>query len=153
MPWSMNEVELDLLSREGIELLNLEKDELYVVLGCQLLGSAPPARGASIATSVTRLTRTLEDASEADKLSNQAADLCSGFKEDGLRFVSTMKDEFRKGLCNDTVRDLTTEINESKMQVLIMIISAILKMPPQLEAISVTLAALFCKSKLTEICQ
>jgi hypothetical protein len=64
-----------------------------------------------------------------------------------------MKEEFRKGLCNENVVSLTEDVDEPKMQILIMIISAILKIPPAFESISATLAALLCKSMLKDICR
>jgi len=50
------------------------------------------------------------------------------------------------------ILDLTGDIDESKMQILIILVSAILKIPPQLESMSATLAAIFCKSMLREVC-
>jgi hypothetical protein len=136
-------------------------DDLYAVLGCQLLGSAPPARGAGIVASVmdlrkareaNRVNKTTPSRTNSAKWSRDADELYSGLKGDGVRFVDAMKEEFRKGLCNENVFNLTNEVDESKMQILIMIISAILKMPPQFEPISATLAAMFCKSMLRQIC-
>lgn len=161
MPWSMKEPDIEDLTHEAIKLLSLEIDELYAVLGCQLLGSAPPTRGAGIVTNFMNLRRardtkvvnkTIGYEIDADKWLHDVEDLCSGLKGDGVRFVDGMKEEFRKGLCNQNVLSLTNNVDESKMQILIMIISAILKMPPQFESISATVAAMLCKSKLREIC-
>jgi len=71
---------------------------------------------------------------------------------DGTSFVDSIKKDLRKSLCTKDILDLTGDIDESKMQILIMLVSAILKIPPQLESISATLAAMFCKSMLQEVC-
>jgi hypothetical protein len=71
---------------------------------------------------------------------------------DGASFVDSIKEDLRKSLCTQDILDLTGDIDESKMQILIMLVSAILKIPPQLESISATLAAMFCKSMLREVC-
>jgi hypothetical protein len=162
MPWPMKEPDIEDLTHEAIKLLSLEIDELYTVLGCQLLASAPPTRGAGIVTNVMHLRKarqakkidkTISSGIDADKWLHDVEELCNGLKGDGVRFVDAMKEDFRKGLCNQNVLKLTDEVDESKMQILIMIVSAILKMPPQFESISATLAAMLCKSKLKEICR
>jgi hypothetical protein len=162
MPWPIKEPDIEDLTHEAIKLLSLEIDELYTVLGCQLLGSAPPTRGANIVTNVVHLRKARPaekinnitgSAIDTDKWLDDVEDLWSGLKGDGVRFVDAMKDEFRKGLCNENVFNLTDDVDESKMQILIMIISAILKTPPQFESISATLAAMLCKSMLRDICR
>jgi len=158
----MKEPDIEDLTHEATKLLSLKIDELYTVLGCQLLGSAPPTRGAGIATNVMHLrkarhikkvNKTIGSAIDADKWVDDVDALCNGLKGDGVRFVDAMREEFRKGLCNENVFKLTDAVDESKMQILIMLISGILKMPPQFESISATLAAMLCKSRLREICR
>lgn len=162
MPWPTKEPDIEDLTQEAIKLLSFEIDVLYAVLGCQLLGSAPPTRGAGIITNVLDLRK----ARNSKKLNRSTSsevnvytwphddeELFSGLKGDGVRFVEAMKGEFRKGLCNENVFNLTDQVDESKMQILIMIISAILKIPPPFESISATLAAIFCKSRLKDICR
>ena len=68
---------------------------------------------------------------------------------EGTSFVDSIKEDLRKSLCTKDILDLTGDIDESKIQILIMLVSAILKISPQLESISATLAAMFCKSMLT----
>ena len=162
MSWSPNEPDIEVLTREALNLLSLEKDELYTVLGCQLLASAPPTRTAAIMTHVRELRRASSALRQAGTPPSEPAihdwmkgveEICSDLRGDGGRFVETMREEFKKGLCNKDILDLTDDVDESKMQILIMIISAILKIPAQFDSISATLAALFCKSLLREICR
>jgi hypothetical protein len=161
MPWSIKESDIVGLAHEAGKLLNLDIDELYAVLGLQLLASASPTRGAGVLAQILALktasaTRAMNPAPGSEFAEDAwVADLyaiCSGLEGDGREFVEAAREEFRKGLCNETVLRLTEDVDEAKMQILIMIISAILKLPPAFESISATLAAMLCKSQLREIC-
>ena len=160
MPWSTKEPDIEDLTREAAKLLKLEIDELYAILGCQLLASAPPTRAAAIMAQIVDLKKAndakdwnVEGPGFPGEWLEGLEGICNDLKGDGSRFVDAMKEELRKGLCNQNVFRLTDDVDESKMQILIMIISAILKMPPQFESISATLAAMLCKSMLKEICR
>jgi hypothetical protein len=162
MAWSLNEPDIEALTREALNLLSLEIDELYTVLGCQLLATAPPTRTAGIITHVREL-RTANSArrqagtpaSEAalNEWTNGVEAICRDLRGDGAKFIEIMRQEFKKGLCKKDIFDLADDVDESKMQILIMIISAIIKVPAQFESISATLAAMLCKSLLKEICR
>lgn len=162
MAWSPNEPDIEALTREALNLLSLEIDELYTVLGCQLLASAPPARTAGIMTQVRELRKANSARRQAGTAPSEVAidewmigveEICRDLRGDGGRFIETMRQELKKGLCNKDVLNLVDDVDESKMQILIMIISAILKIPTQFESISATLAAMFCKSLLKEVCR
>jgi hypothetical protein len=56
-------------------------------------------------------------------------------------------------VCNEDIIALADDINGSSMQILVMIVGAILKMPAQFESISATLAAILCKSGLRDFCR
>jgi hypothetical protein len=134
----------------------LEVDELYAVLGCQLLALASPTRAADVMIRIFDLKKaqSAPSGSPGGQVPGEGLEeLCTGLRGDGSRFVAAMKEEFRKGLCNENVVSLTEDVDEPKMQILIMIISAILKIPPAFESISATLAALLCKSMLKDICR
>ena len=162
MPWSPNEPDIEALTREALNLLSLEIDELYTLLGCQLLASAPPARTAGIMTQLRELRKANSARQQAETPPSEAAmdewmngveEICHDLRGDGGRFIDTMRQEFKSGLCNKDILNLVDDVDESKMQILIMIISAILKIPAQFESISATLAAMFCKSLLKEVCR
>ena len=162
MAWSPNEPDIEALTREALNLLSLEIDELYTVLGCQLLASAPPARTADIVIQVRELRKANRARRQAgappseaaiDEWMNGVEKICRDLRGDGGRFIENMRQELKNGLCNKDVLNLVDDVDESKMQILIMIITAILKIPAQFESISATLAAMFCKSLLREICR
>lgn len=162
MSWSPNEPDIEALTREALNLLSLEIDELYTVLGCQLLASASPARTAGILTHVRELRKANWGRRQAGTPPSEAAinewmngveEIVRDLRDDGGRFIETMRQEFKRGLCNKDIFDLADDVDESKMQILIMIISAILKLPAQFESIAATLAAMLCKSLLKEVCR
>ena len=157
MPWSTNEPAIEDLTREALGLLSFDLEDLYAVLACQLLGAAPPARAAQMMISLVKLGTTpqLMDASTpvACERNQGVEDIVRDLRRDGSRFIDEMREDFRRSLCTKEILDLTEDIDASRMQILILLISAIVKMPPQFESISATLAAMFCKSLLREMCQ
>jgi hypothetical protein len=96
--------------------------------------------------------RSAQTESPADEWISRGEKIRNDLQCDGTSFVDSIKEDLRKSLCTKDILDLTGDIDESKMQILIMLVSAILKIPPQLESISATLAAMFCKSMLREVC-
>jgi len=162
MTWAIEAPDIDDLTREALKLLRLESDQLYAVLGCQLLASAPPTRAADIvahlfdlrtANKLKNRNRWPESEFCTDERTDEIAMICNILKADGDRFVDALREELRKGLRNEDVLSLADHVDESKMQILIMIVSAILKVPARFETISATLAAMLCKSILKEVCR
>jgi hypothetical protein len=158
----MKELTIDELTTEAMRLLPLGVDELHMVLGCQLLASEKPTRVAGIisylsaskkAMQARNLYATLPSKPEASDWETGLDVVCDELRQDGVRFLDRVKGELRKGVCNEDIITLADEINNSSMQILVMIVGAILKMPPQFESISSTLAALLCKSGLREFCK
>jgi hypothetical protein len=158
----MKEPTIEELATEAMRLLSMGSEELYMVLGCQLLASAKPTRVAGMMNylSAARKAREARNLYAILPSTPTASDWGEGFElicnelvQDGNQFVNEVKEELRKGLCNEDIISLTDEINASSMQIIVMIIDAILKMPPQFEAISATLAAILCKSGLREFCR
>jgi hypothetical protein len=74
-------------------------------------------------------------------------------KQDGTRFLESVKEDLRQGLCNQDIMNLADEISSSSMQIIVLVIAAILKLPPQMESISATVAAIVCRSGLKEFCR
>lgn len=162
MPWATNEPAIEELTREALRLLSFDLEDLYAVLGCQLLATAPPSRAARVMTSLANLGTTPQPREwegmhagmpVACEWSQGIENIARELRRDGSRFIDEMREDFRRSLCTKEILDLTENINASRMQILILLISAIVKMPPQFESISATLAAMFCKSLLREMCQ
>jgi hypothetical protein len=158
----MKELTIEELTTEAMRLLPLGLDELYMVLGCQLLASERPTRVAGIisylsaskkAMQARNLYATLPAKPETSDWETGLEQVCNELRQDGVRFLDEVKPELQKGVCNADIISLADEINGSSMQIMVMIVGAILKMPPQFESISATLAALLCKSGLRAFCK
>jgi hypothetical protein len=158
----MKELTIEELTTEAMELLPLGVDELYMVLGCQLLASEKPKRVAGImsylsaarkARQARNLYATLPSKPGTSDWEEGLDLVCDELRQDGVRFLGEVKDDLQKGVCNEDIISLAEDINGSSMQIIVMIVAAILKMPPQFESISATLAAILCKSGLRDFCQ
>jgi hypothetical protein len=158
----MKELTIEELTTEAMRLLPLGVDELYMVLGCQLLAYEKPTRVAGIisyfsaskkAMQARNLSATIPAKPEPSEWETGLELVCNELRQDGVRFLDEVKPDLQKGVCNEDIVSLADDINASSMQIIVMIIGAILKMPAQFESISATLAALLSKSGLREFCK
>ncbi len=156
------ELTIEELTAEAMKLLTIGIEELYVVLGYQLLGSSRPARVAGIISYQTALKKVIEtqDMYEALSFGTNLAEWGRGFelmyeelKQDGTRFLDSVRDDLRNGLCNEEILALADEITASTMQIIVLIVAAILRMPMQIESVSATVAAILCKLGLKNFCR
>jgi hypothetical protein len=158
---AIRELSVEELTTEAMKLLSIGVEELYVVLGCQLLGSSRPARVAGVMSYLIALKKVLEAQTLQESLSfTNLTDWGKGFdamydelKQDGARFLDSVRNELRNGLCNEEILALADEITVSSMQIIVLIVAAILRMPTQIESVSATVAAIICKSGLKEFCK
>jgi hypothetical protein len=158
----MKEPTIEELTTEALQLLPMGLEELYMILGAQLLVSAKPTRVAGIMTYLSAARK----AKEAKELyatlpvtptpSDWSAGLESIYNElirDGIKFIEEVKQELRRGVCNEDIFALSDKVDSSSMQILVMVIGAVLKMPPQFENISAVLAAILYKVGVREFCR
>ena len=157
-----NELSVEDLAAEAMKLLTISLDELYVVLGCQLLGSSRPARVADIMGWLATLKKALEakERSEPVSLQRDVAEWAEGanlmseeLRQDGVRFLDAVREDLRKGLCNADILSLADQITASSMQIVVLVVAAILRMPVQVEPVSATVAAIVCKTGLKGFCR
>ena len=158
----MKELTIEELTEEAMRLLPISLDELYVVLGCQLLASVRPARVAGIMRyfSDLRGRGNAQDAKEKAPLpldtiieSRRFETIYEELKQESTRFLDDVREDLRRGLCTDDILTLADEIDSSSMQIIVLIVNAILKLPPQIESISATVAAILCKPGLRSFCR
>jgi len=150
----MRELTVEELTAEALQLLPMGLQELYMLLGCQLLVTAKPTRVAGIMSylSAARKAKVAKELYATLPLNPVASDW-SELVRDGMSFLEEVREELRKGTCNEDIFTIAEKIDASSMQIIVMIVGAILKMPPQFEAISATLAAILCKLGLREFCK
>jgi hypothetical protein len=159
---AIKELTIEELTVEAMKLLALGVEELYVVLGCQLMVLSRPGRVAAIMSYQTALKKVIEtqDMDVRLPIPTDLTDWGRGFnvmyeelKQDGMRFLDAIRDELHKGLCNEEILAMADDITRSSMQIIILVIAAVLRMPPQMESVSATVAAILCKSGLRDFCK
>jgi hypothetical protein len=153
------ELTIEELTAEAMQLLTLRVDELYAVLGCQLTGATRPARVAELVSHQIALKSLIESQGNyASLLSGTALPdwarrfnfLYDELEQEGIGFLNAAREELCKGIGNQEIFDLSNEITSSTMQIIVLIVTAVLKLPRQMEAVSATVAAIVCKSRLRE---
>jgi len=154
------ELSIEQLTAEAMQLLTMNLEELYVVLGCQLMGAARPARVAGLLSHQSAITTVIESQGKLEPSASGVAlldcaerfnSMIEELKEDGMRFVAAVAAELSESVSGNELLELATQITSSSMQVIVFIVTAVLKLPRQIEAVSATVAAIFCKSAITEV--
>lgn len=158
----MKEPTIEELTFEAMQLLPMGIEELYMILGAQLLVSAKPTRVAGIMTylSAAKKAKEAKELYATLPVTPTASDWSAGLNtiynelvHDGIQFVDEVKQDLRRGVCNEDIFALSDKMDSSSMQIVIMVIGAVLKMPPQFENISAVLAAILYKLGLREFCR
>ena len=158
----MKEPSIEELTAEAMQLLPMGLEELYMILGSQLLVSAKPTRVAGIMTylSAARKAKEAKELYATVPVTPTPADWSAGLESiynqlirDGIEFIEEVKPELRRGVCNEDIFALSDKVDNSSMQIVVMVIGAVLKMPPQFENISAVLAAILYKVGLREFCR
>jgi hypothetical protein len=158
----MKEPTIEELTTEAMQLLPMGLEELYMILGAQLLVSAKPTRVAGIMTylSAARKAKEAKELYATLPVTPTASDWSAGLDtiyneliSDGIQFIDDVKQDLRRGVCNEDIFALSDKMDSSSMQIVVMVIGAVLKMPPQFENISAVLAAILYKLGLREFCR
>ena len=158
----MKELNIEDLTNEAMKLLRMEIDELYATLGGQLLARNLPSRAAGIVSYLSAVRSASEAKSFYEALPAMPAltewgggmgVIYEELKRDGMRFLSDVKEELRKGLCNEDILRLSDQVSRSTMQIVIMVVGAIFRMPREFEPISVTVAVILFKLGLRNFCR
>lgn len=158
----MKEPTIEELTTEAMQLLPMGLEELYMILGAQLLVSAKPTRVAGIMTylSAARKAKEAKELYATLPVTPTPADWSAGLESiyneligDGIQFIEEVKQELHRGVCNEDIFALSDKIDSSSVQILVMVIGAVLKMPPQFENICAVLAAILYKVGVREFCR
>ena len=158
----MKEPTIEELTTEAMQLLPMGLEELYMILGAQLLVSAKPTRVAGIMTylSAARKAKEAKELYATSPVTPTASDWSAGLDtiyneliRDGIQFIDDVKQDLRRGVCNEDIFALSDKMDSSSMQIVVMVIGAVLKMPPQFENMSAVLAAILYKLGLREFCR
>jgi hypothetical protein len=149
-----DDLSVEELTGEALRLMQIGLDNLYVVLGCQRMGSMRPSRIAAWVHYQAALKEILETQKQSP-----GSELQQGFllvadelKREGIRFLESVSKELREVFDNDDLLRCTDEITPSTMQIIVVMTGAALRMPSQLEATSATVAAILCTLGLKKFC-
>lgn len=158
---SIKELSIDELTTQAMQLLSIDLPELYAVLGFQLIGYSRPARVAGIISYHTTLQRIVDGQSLYNSLGvgYPMAELSKGIdvmyeelKQDGARFLETVREELQTVLRTPEILELADRATASRIQVMVLMIAGALRMPAQMESLAATIAAIIYKSGLKEFC-
>jgi hypothetical protein len=158
---SIKELSIDELTAQAMQLLSISLAELYAVLGFQLIGYSRPARVAGIINYHTTLQRmvdgqnlyTLGVAAPMADLSKSLETMYEELKQEGQAFVEAGREELCKVLCTPEILDLADRATTSSIQIIVLMIAGALRMPPQMESLAATIAAIISKSGLKNFCR
>ncbi|HLE63755.1 MAG TPA: hypothetical protein VI750_11465 [Pyrinomonadaceae bacterium] len=146
--------DFEVLADEAIKLLRLELGDLYATLGGQLLAQDHPTRVAGImsylsalrsASDAKNLYQALPSGPSLNEWGKGLGIIYEELKRDGMKHFSEISDTVRKAICNEDILRMSDQVTPSAVQVVVMIVSANLRMPKELDPISATLAAILFK--------
>jgi hypothetical protein len=153
--------DVQLLTEETVKLLRMNVADLYATLGGQLLGAEAPSKVAGIMSYLAAA----RSASDAKALHNALpvvalqdwgdglTVICEELKQEGIRYLSETSEELREALNNDDLLQLSDETTPSHIQVILMVVAAVLRLPRVLDAIAVTVTAILLKQGLRDFCR
>jgi hypothetical protein len=158
---NVEELDIQTLADEGMKLLRLEINDLYAILGGQLLARNLPTRVAGIVSYLSMVrSASLAKCFYGNQLFEPsvtewgagAGVIYDDLKQDGMGFLSERSKDLRKALCNEDFLRLTEDVNRSTMRIVVMIVGATLKMPQEFDSVSVSLSAILFKQGLRSFC-
>jgi hypothetical protein len=151
---NVEHLDIETLISETTKLLRMRIDELYAVLGAQLLVFTKPTSAAGIVSYLSAIrnsseaTFLLEGLSAAPSLTEWATGLeyiHDMLESQGKRYLTERREGLRKALCNQDILALSDEVNSSTIQILMTIVGATLRFPQELDSISATTLAIILK--------
>lgn len=156
-----NELDLEASTNEAMKLLRMELDALYVTLGSQLLARNLPSRTAEIVSDLCAFRSLSEQKSRYTAQPSQSllpgwrkrlGRIYDELRQDGKSYVAKMGEDLRKALSNEDILSLSEHVNRSTLQIIVVIVGGTLRMPVELEPISVTVSAILLKVGLRNFC-
>jgi hypothetical protein len=155
-------VDVQALAEESAKLLRMSLDALHTTLGGQLLGTAPPTKVAGIisymgavrsAADAKALHETLPAALSLQDLSDGFGAICEDLMREGMRYLSGRAGELREALSNEDILRLADETSTAHIQVILMVVAAVLRLPRDLDTIAATVTAILIKRGLRNFCR
>jgi len=155
------ESSIEVLTQEAMKLLRTELDDLYVTLGILLLVRNLPSHTAGIVSDLFAFWSSSEPKSQfalppSERLvagyRNRTGEIYDQLGQDGRGYLAAVGDNLRKALSNQDILSLSDQVNVSILQIIVVIVSGTLRLPVELEPISVTVSAILVKLGLRNFC-
>lgn len=150
------------LAEDTTKLLTVSLDALYITLGGQLLGTARPSKVAGMMSYLAAVrfasdAKALHDALPAalspKNLSDCLGTICDELMREGMRYLGEAAKELREALNNEELFHLSDEPSRSHIQIILMVVAAVLRLPRDVDAIAVTVTAILLKRGLRDFCR
>jgi hypothetical protein len=143
----------------AMKLLSVDTDDLYATLGAQLLGCGLPVRAAGIVTYLSAIRKADQAKSFIEVLRPGLTEWGEGLetiyeelRRDGIRYLMEVSADLKNALCNDRILQLADHVDETNLQIIIMVTGSALKIPSELRSVHVTVVALILKLGLRAFC-
>jgi hypothetical protein len=160
--WDVQIINSQDLTREASRLLTMSLDDLYATLGCQLLVYELPSKAAGIVSYLSAV-RSASDASALFERLRPAAAMAEWGKglpvifeelqQDGMRYLANSAEELRKALDSEEILRLADEPSQPRIQILLMLVASVLKLPREMETISATVTVILIRTGLRNFCR
>jgi hypothetical protein len=159
---NLTQLDIGVLTDEVVKLLRMNLDNLYTTLGGQLLATVRPSAVAGIVSYLAAARSAAEATSLHDRLplavslrdwSEGLGVICEELKQDGIRYVSGVKTELKEALSNEDLLRLGEQAIPSHIQIILMVVAAVLRLPRDLDTISATITAILLKQGLRNLLQ
>jgi hypothetical protein len=153
--------DVQVLTEETVKLPGMNVADLYATLGGQLLGAEAPSKVAGI-MSYLAAARFASDAKALHSAlpvvplqdwSDGLAVICEELKREGIRYLAETSEELREALNNDDLLQLSDETTPSHIQVILMVVAAVLRLPRVLDTIAIAVTAILLKQGLRDFCR
>jgi hypothetical protein len=160
--WEVRLVEIQHLANDACRLLSLSIDDLYATLGCQLLVYQLPSKAAGIVSYLASVRSVSEARVLFERLRPAATTtdwgkgisvIADELKQDGTRYIADSAEELRKALDNEDILRLADDPSQAQLQILLMLVASVLKLPRDMEAIAATVTVILVKAGLRNFCR
>jgi hypothetical protein len=161
--WDVRPVDIQDLTNDASKLFTLSLDDLYATLGCQLLAYNRPSKAAGIVSYLAAVRSASEARVLFEGLRRPAAAvidwgkgisvICEELKQDGMRYIGDSAEELRKALDNEEILQMADDPSQPQLQILLMLIASILKLPRDMETVAATVAVILVKTGLRNFCR
>jgi hypothetical protein len=161
--WDVRPVDIQDLTNEASKLFTLSLDDLYATLGCQLLAYELPSKAAGIISYLAAVRSASEARVLFEGLRRPAAAvigwgkgisvICEELKQDGMRYIGDSAEELRKALDNEDILQMADEPSQPQLQILLMLVASILKLPREMETVAATVTVILVKTGLRNFCR